>query len=237
MTIIAAPLVGDVAKVYRTLGDLRSELNIRLGKGAMGAGAGTNQQLVDSHLRTAQSVLYQDFTWHTLIRYQDAPLGVGQYRMDYPSFMDAERLLQVGVNIGTGSENWAEVRRGINMQMYNTLDNRTYPRRFEQYDQIEFWPKADRAYTLRIWGVKALARFTEDNDRAMIDDDLVFLWALATLKAHYGQKDAQVVGNQVEKLRVRLRDRSWKQRVFDANLGAQAGPDWDPLPKPVVIGR
>lgn len=238
MTIVASPVLG-LAKTYRTLGDLRAELQVRMGGGAMGAAGGVNTALINSHLRTAQAILYQEFTWHTLIRYEDQTLGLDQYRIDYPSFMDAERLLQVAVDIGSqagSNPNWSEVRRGITAQHYNTLDNRAFPKRFEQYEQIEFWPKADQPYTLRLWGMKKLARFTEDGDRTMIDDDLVLLWALATLKADKNHKDAQAVGNQVEKMRVKLRDRSWKQRVFEPHMGLPAN-DWEPLAKPFVVNR
>jgi hypothetical protein len=235
MSIVTGPLVSDLAKIYRTLGDLRSELQTVLGMGAQGQAAGVNLALINSHLRSAQYQLYMDFDWHTLIRYEDLTLGTDATRLDYPSFMDAERLLQVGVLV---SNAWREVHRGITLTMYNTQTaNPGPPYRFEQYDQIEFWPAADTPYTIRIWGIKALPRFTEDNDRPIIDDQLILLWATATLKAHYGKKDAPVAANQVERLRVRLRAKSWKQRVFDPNVGVPAMNDWEPLPKPVVIGR
>lgn len=245
MSLVADPLVPDVAKVYRTLGDLRGELQGRLGQGATGSNAGVNRANLNSILRTAQKVLYTEFNWHTLIRYENVTLGQNATRLDYPSFMDPERLLQIGANVsaaGTsapaGTDNWREVKLGITLTMYNTQQVPAYPQRYELYDQIEFWPKADRAYPVRIWGIKALPRFTEDEDRCLIDDDLVFLWALATAKAHYSQKDAVAVGNQVEKLRQTLRAKSWKKSVFEPALGGPgAGPDWEAIPKPVVVGR
>lgn len=239
MTIIAAP-AQDVAKVYRTLGDLRRELQDRLGQGGAGSAGGQNLGNLNSQLRMAQSILYQEFDWHTLIRYQDQQLGANQYRVDYPSFMDAERLLQVAVNIGAdGTQaNWQKIKPGIPVASYNTLDSVSYPRRFEQYDQLEFYPKADRVYTIRIWGMKALPRFTEDADRPLIDDNLVLLWALASSKAHYKQADAAAVGNQLTNMRSKLRAKSWKQSVFDPNLGGPVqGPEWEPLNKPQVVGR
>lgn len=237
MTLVASPAVADVAIVYKTLGELVRECQIRLGQGAQGANGGVNVALIKSHLDDAQFQLYNDFHWQTLIRYKDVTLGTGEIRIDYPSFMNAERLLQAAVNIGTGTENWVPIKPGIQIEHYNTQANPTYPRRMEQYDQIEFWPQADRVYTVRIWGIKALPRFTEDGDRCLIDDHLVRLFALATLKAHYNQKDAQTVGNQVERLRLKLRGNSWKQRTFDGSVGSPATPDWEPLAKPVVINR
>lgn len=231
--IIGQP-VQQVAKVYRTLGELRMELQDRLGGASQGQNAGVKAPVLNSMLRSAQKSLYLEFDWQTLIRYQDVTLGANAIRIDYPTFMDAERLIQIGVKV---SNSWQEVKRGITLTMYTTQDNPSYPVRFEEQDQIEFWPRADQSYLLRVWGIKALPRFTEDQDRAIIDDDLVFLWALATAKAHWGHKDAQAVGNQVEQLRVKLRSKSWKKRVYDANVGQPIGPDWEPLAKPVVLGR
>ena len=235
MTIVAAPAVSDVAKVYKTLGELTRELLVGLGKGAQGSAAGVADAIVKQHLDDAQRILYLEFDWHTLIRYQDVPLGANQYRLDYPSFMDAERLIQMGVEV---SGKWRPVDIGITMDMLDTQHTSpSFPVRYELYEQIELYPVSDQAYTMRIWGMKKLPRFTENGDRCVIDDTFVKLWALATLKAHYQHKDAQVVGNQVEKLRVKLRSKSWKKRVFDANLAQPVGPDWTPLAKPVVIGR
>jgi hypothetical protein len=35
-----------------------------------------------------------------------------------------------------------------------------------------------------------LEPFAEDDDQATIDSELLFMWALGTAKAHYGQPDA-----------------------------------------------
>jgi hypothetical protein len=64
----------------------------------------------------------------------------------------------------------------------------------------------------------------------------VFLFALATAKAHYKQADAVAIANMAEKLRSKLRSHSWKQDVFNPNTGkSMAALDEDPVAKPITV--
>jgi len=63
---------------------------------------------------------------------------------------------------------------------------------------IEVFPAPDAAYTLRIKGHFGLEPFINDTDRATIDSDLLFLWALANAKNHYGHADASDVADQAQ---------------------------------------
>lgn len=224
--------VTPLAGTYRTLLELRTQLQNRLGMGAQGAAPGINIGNLNSILYENQVVLYEEFDWHTLIGYTDITVGIGQINADYPTWMHPERLLQIGVKV---SNTWIPVRRGIEINMYTTqASSPSFPRRFEQYSQIEFWPAADQAYTVRIWGIAKLAAFLQDTDRCTIDDSYVFLTSLAVAKAHYKQADAVLIGNLAEKLRGKLRSKSWKQDVFNPNMGNKVTMADDPIAKPIT---
>lgn len=214
---------------YRTLGELRAEIQARLGMASMGAG-GQNQTLIDSMLRNGQKQLYLVGAWKRLHRYEDFTLGVNQYLISYPTAADPDRLLTLAVNIGsTDSPNWETLKEGISPQHYNTQHLTSWPTRYQCYEQIELWPKNDISRTLRMFYIKALDRFTQDGDRATLDDEMVMLHALTNAKLHYRQPDAETYANQLESIIVGLKNISWPKMNFSR------GPDYETPPKPVVV--
>lgn len=100
-----------------------------------------------------------------------------------------------------------------NHDNYDATNGR--PRRYEIRDQLEVWPKSDSTnYTLRYEYVKRLGEFETDDDRATIDDNVVFLHALATAKGHYGQKDFNLVLAQANLLMDNLRGKNHGNRRY-----------------------
>lgn len=213
---------------YRTLGDMRAELIRRLGYGAAGASAGVISATVDSFLYNAHVQIYWATDWKRLRKYADKTLGVDQYLLDYPEDANPERIKAIWVNV---SGVWQEVKKGISEQDYTYQDNNSWPARYEEYAQIEVLPKSDAVYTVRIWYIQDLTRFSQDGDRSLVDDDLVFLHALANAKLHYKQPDGQVYQGQLESLLAKLKKNSWTQRVFPSNNSENLAP----LSKPVVV--
>lgn len=215
---------------YRTLGDLRSELLARLGMGGMGASGGANQALMDSFLRGAQHQIYWEADWRNLISYEDKTTGVGQNLYDYPTACAQDkRILRVEAKI---NGQFYEVYESISTDMYSTMDTQGSPARFERFDQLLIYPKADAAYTLRVWFIKDLGRFTQNNDVATIDDDLILLHATATGKAHYRQPDAAVIGKQLDDMMAKLKARQVAMNgVYTRNMKPAAEQ------RPRVVGR
>ena len=112
--------------------------------------------------------------------------------------------------------NWQPVIEGIDLQHYNTLDQPSYPGRYLLKSQIEIWPRTDHAYILRLWGVKDADPFYEDDHRTSINDQLVFLMALAGLKAHYKHSDAATVADQFKQMYNTLKaKKGWSKSVFN----------------------
>lgn len=205
---------------YRTLEDLRTELLARLGMGAMGASGGANRTAIDSFLRNAQAQLYRLQDWKHLVDYKDATLGTSQNVLDYPSsgtFTAAatcardKRVLNVQTVYGG---QWRDLIEGIRTGDWNTMDVQAFPQRFERYAQLLVYPKADQAYQVRIWFVQDLGRFTQANDVATLDDEMILLHALANAKAHYRQPDAETYQGQLNAMLASLRGQSFTGAVY-----------------------
>ena len=111
--------------------------------------------------------------------------------------------------------NWQPLREGIELQHYNTLDQPSYPNRYQLKSQIEVTPRTDHAYILRLWGVKDPDPFNEDDHRTSINDRLVFFMALAGLKSHYKQSDAATVADQFKQMYNTTKSKKgWSRSVF-----------------------
>ena len=212
---------------FRTLGELRADLIRRLGFGASGASAGVITANIDNFLLLAHKHVYEAHAWARLRKYEDKTLGAGQYLIDYPSDANEERITDIWVKVNGV---WREVHPGIAKSDYTYQDNTSWPARYERYAQIEFLPIADQEYTVRIWYIQQLTRFTQDGDRSMVDDELVFLHALANAKAHYRHPDAQLYQGQFESLMGKLKAQSWTKKTFSAGK-----EDEIPLVKPKVV--
>lgn len=197
---------------FQTLGELRSTLARRLGFGAQGS-AGINSGLLDSFLQSAQAQLWAQFEWRHLIKYDAKDTGVGQTLYDWATDCDPNRPLRdIAIYDGT---RWVPMHEGIEWS-HRSDDTQSQPCRYERYAQMEVWPAPDAVYSMRRYYVAVCARFTQDNDRASIEDDLVLLHALATGKAHYKQADAQIYSQQLsvmlEKLKGQARGKSVHHR-------------------------
>jgi hypothetical protein len=125
----------------------------------------------------------------------------------------------------------ADPAKGITPSMYTYQTNYSWPQRWEPYAQMEVWPAADQIYPVRIFFIKNLARFTQDGDRASIDDTLISLVATATLKAHYRQPDAAGSQKASDALLIKLKAKSWGQSVFRP----QDWIDTEPLVRPQTV--
>ena len=198
--------------IYRTLGELRSELSRRLGFGAQGS-SGINSALLDSFLQNAQDQLFAAFEWRNLIKYDEKETGVGQVNYDWPDDCDPTHIREIAVYDGS---RWVPMLEGISFSNRST-DIHSIPHRYERYNQMEVWPAPDAIYTIRRYYVATPARFTQDNDRASIDDGLVFLHALTNAKLHYRQEDGQAYANQLNAMLDKLKAKNRGKAVVSRN--------------------
>jgi len=218
-----------MARQYRTLGELRSEMRAMIGHATSGSAAGPNQTIVDTHLRNAQTLLYWTHDWAHLRRYETKTLGLDQHLLDYPTSANPDRIKAVSVLRGGV---WSKpLPKGIPPSLYTYQANKSWPQRWEPYEQMEFFPIADQAYQVRIFFVKSLDAFTADAHRATIDDTNIALVATGSLKTHYRQPDAAGAASASERLLLNLKAKSWGRDVFRPD-------DWvdeEPLVRPQTV--
>lgn len=215
----------------RTLGELRSELSARLGFGAQG-GSGVNQVLLNSFLQTAQDGLYWQYDFEELRKTtEDAAAdnivtGVGQTLYDYPDDCEPRRIIEVAVSY---QETWQILKEGIDARHDSVAATQSYPLRFDRRQQLEIWPQPNGQYPLRIEYYQRPSRFTQDGDRATVDDGLVLLHALVSAKLHYRQPDAQVYSDQLTAMLGRLRRGAVGKKRFMRGSGYS-----EPVPRSEV---
>lgn len=210
-----------MARTYRTIEDLRTELSARLGFGGQMGAASVNAPILNSFLQTAQDQIWQDVEFHHLRRAVIKTVGYDQITLSYPDDCDPERILSVSV---LEDGDWLPVHRGIEEADYSTSDERDRPRRWEAYDQMEVWPQPDGEYQIKIRYQARCARFLQDGDRASINDRLIFLHALASAKAHYRQPDASVYSNQFQAMLNQAKAQSRGKRVHSRRSRDVADP-------------
>lgn len=193
---------------YKTLGELRSNLAVRLGFGAAGS-SGVNAPILDMFLQNAQDQLYAQFDWRHLVKYDEKVTETGSFLYDWATDCNQDRILDIAIHDGS---RFVPMKEGISWAMRSD-DSQTIPMRYERFQQMEIWPIPDAAYTMRRYYVQSLGRFTQDNDRASLDDDLIFLHALANAKAHYRHPDAQTYSSQLTAMMDKLKERSRGKHV------------------------
>lgn len=93
---------------------------------------------------------------------------------------------------------------------------------------IEVWQPPAEAYNLRIRAYSQATAFAADADVTMVDSRLVFLLALANMKAHYGQPDASAIANQVQLRLRKMKARNHNNRLY------RPQPQWTPPPRPII---
>ena len=212
-----------------TLETLRSELAARLGYASQGASIGQLQSNIDNALFNAQQQLYWQHDWRYLTKYSDKTIGDDQTLVDYPTDCNPLRVLNIAVLYNSI---YMTLEQGIPIELYTTLELPGPPKRYEARVQIEVWPKTDQSYSLRLWYIKNLAAFTQNNDVTTIDADLVFLHALSNLKAHYRHPDAASYASQFNELLGRMKAKNQQQNVVHFGDHAEVITQ-----RPLVVGR
>lgn len=195
----------------RTLGEMRAELQTRLGFGMSGQAGIVNSPIMASFLRSAQEQLYSQFEWRELMSSKEELTGVDQALYDYPDGCNIERITRVAIWDGG---QWCPLTEGISIED-RSIDVLDRPLKYERFAQMELWPVPRAQFNMRREYVQPLARFTEDNDRTSIPSEIVFLMALANAKAHYRQPDADRYATQLDGLLAKLKAQHRGQSVWE----------------------
>lgn len=155
-------------------------------------------------LVNAQEQLYRRYDVLRTERFFTWPIEAGVHLYDIPGNaescdkkLDPRKITWVGID---RDESWTALRCGIAPELYSH-DQTGVPQRYEIRQCIELWPRPDESIgRLVVKGRFGLGPFADDSDQTTIDDQAVFLLALANAKAQYQQPDAGNYTAQLETL-------------------------------------
>lgn len=187
-----------------TLEELRTSMMERLGYASQADNPPPGMaRLIDNFLRRGQAFLYRRHRALQTERFFSWEMVEGERFYDIPDNQEActKRLDAYkisGVYVEDLNGQWLPLIAGIPPVYYTMASFNGLPQRYEIRQCIEVLPAPSTTYTLWVKGHFGLNRFTEDSDTTTLDSELVFLWALANAKNHYGQPDAQDVAMQAQ---------------------------------------
>jgi hypothetical protein len=220
-----------------TLATLRRDLLVRLGYSAQANNPPPGMaDLLNSFLQRGQAYLYRKYSSLQTKRFYSWTMVPGERFYGILANEDAcskkviyDRIESAWVVDMNGT--WLPLTRGISPSLFTGVSYNGLPTRYDIRQTIEVFPAPDVAYTLQVKGHFGLLPFTADEDVCTIDSELLFLWALANAKNHYGQPDANSVAQEAQAMLGMI--------VADSHGDARYVPGTRPQPappKPVFLG-
>lgn len=208
----------------RTLGELMTELRARLGFVVQGSAAKSNDLVIKSFLQEAHEYVFGELEPTVIRKKTTITVQAGSYLYDWHNDQEDEpidpgRVLSVWVIV---SSNIREpLTQGIteNDRSFDSL--RQQPQKYDTLNgQMEVWPVPDQSYEVLIEYTAERNRFDRMSDRTSVPDRLVFLYALATAKAHYRHPDAQASASTFQNMLNKAKNRQKENRRYFANGSA-----------------
>lgn len=199
---------------FKTLGQLRADLQTRLGFVSQGPGSLNNKSVMNSFLQEAHDLVCDEVDVSVMRKRTVIMLEKGSSLYDYHNDADDEwidpgRIIGIWVKIGDTARE--KLVQGIKETDRELQDFQSYPCKYDTINsQLEVWPTPDQPYELIIEYTAPKSRFEQDSDRPSVPSDLVFLYAVSIGKAHYRHSDAQLAGQIFER-----RLRTYKQRQHE----------------------
>ncbi len=182
-----------------TLGSMMTELKARLGFVTQGASSKLIDPLLKSFLKEGHEYVYEQLGAPLLKKRTTIMLQKGSKLYDCHNDIEDENFepaMIESICVYDTETSFNELRQGITELMRCGDITPTVPERYDILDgQIELWPTPDDAYRMVVIYRPGLTRFTQPADHACVPSRLVFLYALASAKAHYQHPDAQTAGN------------------------------------------
>lgn len=185
---------------FRTLSELRQSLAILLGFGAQAGVIDLQIPFLNEQLQSAQMQIWREIAFRYLQKKHEETLGVGQKVLDLPDDNPLGKLYGIYLLDGT---RWVRLREGIPRQ---TGNQQSQPNCFEltareEGDlQIELYPVPEKLYQIRVEYYASPKRFTQNNDRASLPDDLILTLATVFAKGHYRQPDVQMYADKYDRI-------------------------------------
>lgn len=192
----------------KQLQELISQLRAETGHNQAVA-VGTSQlDNLKAQLGRVQEVLYDDYAWPFMRIERSINLQDGLRYYDLPEDLNYDRLECVKLK---RNGVYTDLERGINFDDFSIYDSnsdeRSSPmlkwdiRNTGTVEQMEAWPIPNEAGSVHFFGTKKLARLTNDQDRADLDDRLIVLFTAAEILARQKSPDAK---NKLDMANTRL---------------------------------
>ncbi|MGL5117590.1 MAG: hypothetical protein ACRC7C_19935, partial [Beijerinckiaceae bacterium] len=194
-----------------------------------GSAAKNNDTIIKSFLQESHEYVFGELEPPAQRRRAIITLQAGSHLYDWH---DDE--LDEDINPGRGMSVWVKVGANLSdpLHMGITESDRSYdtlreqPRKYDTLDgQLEVWPVPDRTYPMIVEYTAERGRFERASDRPSVPDRLVFLYALATAKAHYGRPDATAAATAFQNMLTREKSRQRGNRRYFAGDGNERSGD------------
>lgn len=200
----------------RTRLQLREDLLDRLNFGSQATSDAATVRIANSFLRNAQTQLYWHYDFSDLLMQWKIDLVSGNAFYTWPvgeinpagppgvlNELEPRRIISVSLQDGTFRS--PPLREGIVPEMHNQTSGGR-PTHYARRANVEFWPVPDSsAYDIYFEGYCKLRSFELDTDTTTVDEELVFMLALANGKAHYRQPDAEIYASEMNAMMKRLK--------------------------------
>jgi hypothetical protein len=230
-----------------TLGQLINKLRGELGQTLSPAQGQNTLETYKLRLARIQEKYYHDYDWPFLMGPYDVEMQTDGRYYDLP--VQLETISKAEVYWGN---TWRELPYGIgaaelnstNSDIGETLDPpckwqlRIDPTDTDLTDnqQFEVWPipstnYSDNGAKVRFWGKRALTPLTSNTHKCLLDDNLIVLFAAATLLKD--KADRQIKLAEAKDWYDRLKGRNRKKKMFI--LGGEGGCSKPPEPSKVFI--
>ena len=188
----------------RTMQDLMAEMKARLGFVTQGSSSKLIDPILKSFLQEANDYCYERLGKIPHKRRTVIKTHNGERLYDFHNDIDDEDIDPnnvLSVSVYDTDTSLYQLNQGITEQ--NRCDDitRDFPRRYDVLDgQLEIYPTPDKEYDLVVIYEQGKSRFDRDTDRTSAPSRLVFLYALASAKAHFNHKDATTAGGIFKEL-------------------------------------
>lgn len=203
----------------RTLGEMMTELKARLGFVTQGVSSKLVDPLLKSFLQEGQIYVWEQLDAPMALKRTEITLVPGSKLYDFHNDIEDEDIdpqMVESIDVYKSDTNLKHLKQGITERMRCDTKTRGCPGRYDMMNgQIEVLPIPDDEYVMVVHYRQGPARFDQASDRPSVPSRLVFLYALASAKAHYGHQDAQTAGQVFQQsLRTERSRRHENRRYF-----------------------
>ncbi len=192
-------------------------------------GQGTNMEdTLKYYLRRTQRELYAGFDWPQFMAYETIAVPAGTRLL--PSFINIDNE-QINTLWTRSGSSWVALTFGIDpvdFSAFNSDDGaRSNPIRRYRYDPLnaalEVWPIPNNDTEVMGLGQIKLPPLVDDNDRSLLDGQMVVMFAAANILARQKSEDASLVLGKAQAYLVALQKQNGSQKRVAQSMAWSTG--------------